>query len=77
MSENSDTSTERPPRRLLASGLLGIGVTVLCCFTPLLVWILPALGLAGIMVWLDAVLLPLLGFFVLLTGVALWRRMRT
>lgn len=62
---------------VLKLGVIGAGVTALCCFTPLLVVALAALGLGAAVVWLDAVLLPLLGFFLLLTGYALWRRRKS
>lgn len=45
-----------------------------CCFTPLLVWFLPAVGLAGWLAWADYVLLPALVVFLGLTGYALWQR---
>ena len=54
---------------LLRTGIVGTVVTAICCFTPLLVWLLTAVGLAGILGWLDLVLLPLLAFFVLLTAI--------
>jgi mercuric ion transport protein len=55
-------------------GLVGTVITALCCFTPLLVWSLAAIGLAGIGVYLDIVLLPLLGIFIL---ILLWGLFRT
>lgn len=64
---------------LLPLGLVGTALAALCCFLPLLPWVLGALGLSGLtgaLYW-DAVLLPLLAFFLLLTGYALWRRRRT
>jgi mercuric ion transport protein len=47
-------------------GLIGSVVTALCCFTPVLVWPLTALGLSAIVGYLDLALLPLLGIFLLL-----------
>ena len=66
-------------RGLLPLGLVGSALAALCCFTPLLPWVLGALGLSGLTsaLYRDAVLLPLLAFFLLLTGYALWRRRRT
>lgn len=61
--------------RLLATGLIGTAVAALCCFTPVLVIGLGALGLGYLVGGLDLVLLPALGFFLLLTGYALWRRL--
>lgn len=41
-------------------GLAGTITAALCCFTPILVWIFAALGLAAFTAYLDYVLLPLL-----------------
>lgn len=54
-------------------GGIGTGILALCCFTPALVVALNALGAAGMVIYLDIVLLPLLGFFILLTGYGLYR----
>ena len=61
-------------RRLLTIGIVGSLVAALCCFTPILVVGLSALGLAGLAGRLDVVLFPALLFFLGLTGYALWRR---
>lgn len=58
---------------------LGVGGTIaamLCCFTPALPILLSALGLSGLIgvLYRDAVLLPILAIFLVLTGYALWRR---
>lgn len=60
---------------LFKTGLIGSLVAALCCFTPVLVILLPALGLAAWVGYIDLVVLPLLAGFVVLTVVA-WRRMR-
>ena len=60
--------------RLLRIGLAGTLVTAICCFTPALVWIFGALGASAVIGYLDLALLPLLGAFLFITGVALWRR---
>lgn len=62
--------------RLTKIGLVGAVITALCCFTPLLVWALAAVGLAGIIAYLDPVLLPLLGLFVALIVVGYLRQKR-
>lgn len=64
--------------RLLTLGLSGTVFAVLCCFTPLLPIVLTALGLTGLLsvVYNDAVLLPVLALFLILTGYALWRTKR-
>ncbi len=60
--------------KLLTSGLVGIAVAALCCFTPALVILLGALGLSAWLLWLDYVLIPALIFFAGLTGYALVAR---
>lgn len=50
-------------------GGVGAGITALCCFTPLLVVIMTGIGAAGAIAYLDYVLMPLLAFFLVLTGV--------
>jgi hypothetical protein len=62
--------------KLLALGVGGTILAILCCFTPLLPILLTALGLTGLLgvVYKDAVLLPILAGFLILTGYALWRR---
>lgn len=61
---------------LLATGVIGTFVSLICCVTPFLPWMLSAIGLSGIIgyVYRDDVLLSLAAFFLVLTGVALWRR---
>ena len=58
--------------RLSKIGIFGAVIAAICCFTPVLLWLLPAIGLAG----LDAVLLPALGLFILIAviGMILDRR---
>jgi mercuric ion transport protein len=59
---------------LLRVGIIGALVTALCCFRPVLVVLLGAVGLAAAIGWSDYVLWPALVFFVGLTALALWRR---
>lgn len=54
-------------RKLLRVGVVGTIVSALCCFTPVLVIILGAIGLSALLSYLDYVLLPVLVFFVSLT----------
>lgn len=63
-------------RGLLRVGFLGTLVAALCCFTPLLVVLLGAVGLSAALGWLDYVLLPALAIFVGITLYALVRRQR-
>lgn len=60
--------------RLLKIGIVGTIIAALCCFTPLLVILLGALGLSAMIGYLDVVLLPALGIFILITLYALWKR---
>lgn len=62
--------------RLLVTGIVGTLVAALCCFTPLLVVLLGAVGLSAVLGWLDFVLLPALAGFAGLTVYALARRRR-
>jgi len=62
---------------LLHTGLIGTVVAALCCFTPILVILLGAIGLSALMGWLDYVLLPALAVFAGITVYALWIRQRT
>jgi mercuric ion transport protein len=59
---------------LLRVGIIGTVVTALCCFTPVLVMLLGAVGLSAAIGWLDYVLWPALVSFLGLTVCALWRR---
>ncbi|WP_299140263.1 mercury resistance system transport protein MerF [uncultured Tateyamaria sp.] len=62
--------------KLLAFGIGGTLLAALCCFTPLLPIVLTALGLTGLLgvLYNDAVLLPILAGFLILTGYAVWQR---
>lgn len=57
-------------------GGIGVAITALCCFTPLLVWGLTAIGAAAIIAYLDFVLIPLLLVFagVVMIGVQQYRK---
>lgn len=68
--------TEQTDRNLIATGIVGTVIAALCCFTPILVVLLGAVGLSAWLGWLDYVLLPALVFFVALTVYAVWRRQR-
>ena len=64
-------------KNLLKIGVLGTVITALCCFTPVLVILLGAVGLSGVVGYLDVVLLPALGIFILIALYALWKRQAT
>ncbi len=67
---------EKSDSRLLKTGVIGAVILALCCFTPVLVVLLGAVGLSAMLGWLDYVLLPALAFFIGLTIFAVWRRQR-
>ena len=54
-------------------GLIGTLISALCCFTPLLVVLFGALGLSALIGYLDYLLLPVLVFFIALTGYGFWK----
>jgi len=62
--------------KLLTLGLGGTLLAALCCFTPLLPIVLTALGLTGLLgvLYNDAVLLPVLAGFLILTVYTIWRQ---
>jgi len=59
-------------KRLVATGVIGMVVAALCCFTPLLIALFGAIGLSAIIGKLDYVLLPAMAIFfaVLIYGIA-------
>ena len=61
-------------KTLLTTGIVGTVLAALCCFTPVLVVLLTGVGLSAAIGYLDMVLLPALGIFVVITLYALWRR---
>lgn len=62
--------------KLLTTGIGGTVIAALCCFTPLLVVVFAAVGVSAWLGWIDYVLFPALGFFILLTVYAVHRRQR-
>lgn len=64
-------------RRLLGTGITGSVVAAICCFTPFLPFLLGGIGLTAWLSWLDYLFLPLLGFFVALTLLAVALRMQS
>lgn len=60
--------------KLLRAGIIGTIVAALCCFTPVLVILLGAVGLSALVGYLDYVFLPALVFFIGLTVYAVQRR---
>jgi len=64
------------PKQTFLASLIGTVVVALCCFTPVLVIVLTALGLAAWVGYLDFVLLPLLAILIALTILAYRRHRR-
>ena len=63
-------------RKLLRTGIIGALIAAVCCFTPLLVVVLGAVGLSAWLGWLDYVLLPALALFLAVTAYAILQRKR-
>lgn len=59
--------------RLVAGSATGAVVTAICCFTPALAWLLPALGIGAWLAFADLVLLPALALFLALAAYGLWK----
>lgn len=59
--------------KLVITGIVGTVITALCCFTPVLVVLFGAIGLAALVGYLDFVLFPLLGVFLILLVVGLFK----
>lgn len=68
--------TDGADRKLLATGIVGTVIAALCCFTPILVVALSAVGLSAVLGWIDYVLFPALAFFIGLTIYAVARKNR-
>lgn len=60
-------------KNLLKIGIVGTVIAAVCCFTPLLVILVSAVGLSAIIGKLDIVLLPALAIFMGITVYALWK----
>jgi len=61
-------------KKMLKTGIIGTALMSLCCFTPFLVVLFGLAGLSAVLAYLDYVLLPALGVFLMLTVFALWKR---
>lgn len=61
---------------ILKTGIAGSVIAAICCFTPILVILLGAVGISAWLGWLDYVLLPALAFFLGVTAYGLWRLQR-
>ena len=63
-------------RKILGIGITGTIIAAVCCFTPVFVILLGAIGLSAWLGWLDYVLLPALALFIGITIYAVVRRAR-
>ncbi len=63
-------------KNILKTGVTGTIIAAICCFTPVLVIALGAVGLSAWLGWLDYVLFPALGIFIVITGYGLYLRRR-
>lgn len=61
-------------KKLLQVGVIGTIIAALCCFTPVLVVLFGALGLASLIGVVDYIVLPALAIFIAITVYALWKR---
>ncbi|MFQ5569525.1 MAG: mercury resistance system transport protein MerF [Rhodothermales bacterium] len=57
--------------KLVLFGGIATAIAALCCFTPLLVWGLAAIGAAALVSYLDYALLPLLVLFGAMTFIGI------
>jgi mercuric ion transport protein len=64
-------------RKYFYAALTGTVITAICCFTPVLVILLGAVGLSSLTPYLDYVLLPALGIFMVLTIVSYMKWKKT
>ncbi len=58
---------------IMKTGIIGSVLVALCCFTPVLVILLGAIGLSALTGYLDMVLLPALAIFI---GLVIYASMR-
>lgn len=65
------------PKSQLYASVAGTVAVALCCFTPVLVVVLAAVGLAALTEYLDIVLLPALAISILVTAISYRRYART
>lgn len=63
-------------KKLLRFGIIGTVILALCCFTPILVVLFGAVGLAAAIGYLDIVLFPALAAFIAITVYAVYCQQR-
>ena len=57
-------------KRIMITGFIGAAIAALCCFTPILVILLGAVGFSSFTSYLDFVLLPALCIMIALSVVS-------
>jgi len=57
-------------KTLFKTGVIGSAIAALCCFTPVLVILFGVLGISALVGYLDYVLLPMLGIFLVMVVVS-------
>ncbi|MDV2479734.1 MAG: mercury resistance system transport protein MerF [bacterium] len=62
--------------RTYRAGVIGAVVAAVCCFTPVLVVLVTVVGWSAIVGYLDYVLFPVLGLFIVLAVVGWVQRRR-
>ena len=60
--------------RMLTVGIIGAFAAAVCCFTPILVALLGAVGMSAATGYLDYVLLPAIAIFIAISVYAYRRR---
>lgn len=68
-----DRVSSQASKKRLFTALTGTVIVALCCFTPILVLLLSAIGLSVFTPYLDVVLLPALVIMIVLTMVSYFR----
>jgi mercuric ion transport protein len=64
---------DKPSKKYFYAAVTGAVITAICCFTPVLVMLLAAVGLAALTPYLDYVLFPALAIFIALAIVSYLR----
>jgi len=67
---------EKSGNKLIKVGIVGTIVAAICCTTPILVMLLGAIGLGAMTGYLDFVLLPALGIFILIIAYGFWKKQK-
>lgn len=71
-----ETQMSQTSKKAFYTGIIGTILVAICCFTPILVITLGAVGLSAFTPYLDYVLLPALALLIVLTLISFikWRK---